>query len=192
MGKLSGRTVLTFVDELDAQLLRAENLIWVVPAPCDPPDGVTVVVDDGQFARTYGIGKASAVLDANLRVEAIIGPGEPIPAPPDHDLAAPILVVPRVLEPEFCAELRAHRDNTTAGTAHRRFAVAINLNDDFDGGELRFPEFGRPTRRTRPGDALVFSCSLLHEVTPVTAGRRFCTLPFLHDEAAERVRRTAE
>ena len=27
----------------------------------------------------------------------------------------------------------AHRDNTTKGTAHRRFAVSVNLNDDFDG-----------------------------------------------------------
>ena len=37
---------------------------------------------------------------------------------------------------------RAHRDNTTKGTAHRRFAVSINLNDDFDGGEVSFPEYG--------------------------------------------------
>ena len=34
---------------------------------------------------------------------------------------------------------RAHRDNTTKGTAHRRFAVSINLNDDFDGGEVELP-----------------------------------------------------
>jgi hypothetical protein len=35
---------------------------------------------------------------------------------------------------------RAHRDNTTAGTAHRRFAVSINLNSEFEGGEVSFPE----------------------------------------------------
>src|SRR5262249_42265116 len=35
---------------------------------------------------------------------------------------------------------RPHRDNTTKGTAHRRFAVTINLNDAFEGGELSFPE----------------------------------------------------
>ncbi len=28
------------------------------------------------------------------------------------------------------------------GTAHRRFAVSINLNDDFEGGEVSFPEYG--------------------------------------------------
>ena len=37
---------------------------------------------------------------------------------------------------------RAHRDNTTKGTAHRRFAVSINLNSEFDGGEVSFPEYG--------------------------------------------------
>ena len=83
---------------------------------------------------------------------------------------------------------RAHRDNDTRGTAHRRFAVSINLNDEYEGGELWFPEFG--PRRYRPpmGCAVVFSCSLLHEVTPVTAGRRYATLPFLYDEQAARIR----
>lgn len=83
---------------------------------------------------------------------------------------------------------RAHRDNTTPGTAHRRFAVTINLNDGFEGGELWFPEFG--PRRYRPpvGGAVVFSCSLLHEATPVTSGLRYATLPFLYDDAAAKVR----
>jgi len=83
---------------------------------------------------------------------------------------------------------RPHRDNTTKGTAHRRFAVSINLNSDFDGGELRFPEFGQKTLRPPPGGAVVFSCSLLHEATAVTRGRRYAFLPFLYDEAAARVR----
>ena len=37
---------------------------------------------------------------------------------------------------------QAHRDNETLGTAHRRFACSINLNaEEFEGGDLRFPEF---------------------------------------------------
>lgn len=83
---------------------------------------------------------------------------------------------------------RAHRDNTTKGTAHRRFAVSINLNASYDGGDLRFPEFGDRTYRPPPGGACVFSCSLLHEATPVTRGERFAFLPFLYDEAAAKVR----
>lgn len=83
---------------------------------------------------------------------------------------------------------QAHRDNTTPGTAHRRFAVSINLNDAFEGGDLRFPEFGRRTYRPPLGGAVVFSCSLLHEATAVTSGRRYATLPFLYDEAGARIR----
>ena len=84
---------------------------------------------------------------------------------------------------------RAHRDNTTKGTAHRRFAVTINLNaDEFEGGELRFPEYDRHSYKAPTGGAVVFSCSLLHEALPVTKGTRYCTLPFLYDEEGAKVR----
>ena len=84
---------------------------------------------------------------------------------------------------------RPHRDNTTKGTAHRRFAVTLNLNaEDYEGGDLRFAEFDRRTYRAPTGGAVVFSCSLLHEATPVTKGTRYAFLPFLYDEAAAKVR----
>lgn len=82
----------------------------------------------------------------------------------------------------------AHRDNTTKGTAHRRFAVSVNLNDDFDGGEVSFPEYGPRSFKAPPGGAVVFSCSLLHKVSRVTRGRRFAFLPFLYDDAAAKLR----
>lgn len=82
-----------------------------------------------------------------------------------------------------------HRDNTTQGTAHRKFAVTINLNtDEYDGGDLRFPEFGNRRYRAPTGGAAVFSCSLLHEALPVTRGERFACLPFLYDEAGAELR----
>lgn len=84
---------------------------------------------------------------------------------------------------------RSHRDNTTKGTAHRKFAVSLNLNTgEYDGGCLRFPEFGRQTYEAPPGGAVVFSCSLLHEATPVTQGRRYAYLPFLYDDEAAKIR----
>lgn len=84
---------------------------------------------------------------------------------------------------------RPHRDNLSLATAHRRFACSINLNaEGFEGGDLRFPEFGPRTYRPPTGGAVVFACNLLHEATPVTRGRRYAFLPFLHDEAAERIR----
>ena len=83
----------------------------------------------------------------------------------------------------------AHRDNTTLGTAHRRFAVTINLNTgEYDGGELCFPEFGPRTYLAPAGGAVVFSCSMLHEARPVLRGQRYACLPFLYDEDAARIR----
>lgn len=84
---------------------------------------------------------------------------------------------------------RPHRDNTTKGTAHRKFACTINLNaDDYEGGDLRFPEFGQRSYRAPTGGAVVFSCSLLHEAQPVTRGKRYAFLPFLYDDDGARIR----
>lgn len=84
---------------------------------------------------------------------------------------------------------RPHRDNRTSGTMHRKFAVSVNLNaEDYEGGDLRFPEFGSRTYRAPSGGAVVFSCSLLHECTSMVRGRRYCFLPFLYDDEGARIR----
>ncbi|MGE4219822.1 MAG: 2OG-Fe(II) oxygenase [Alphaproteobacteria bacterium] len=84
---------------------------------------------------------------------------------------------------------RPHRDNTTKGTIHRAFAVSLNVGpEDYDGCDLRFPEFGWQEYRPPLGGAVVFSCSLLHEVTPIRRGRRLVLLPFLYDDAAAALR----
>lgn len=82
---------------------------------------------------------------------------------------------------------RRHRDNTTPFTAHRQFAISLNLNspEEYDGGQVRFPEFGCQRYQPNAGAALVFSCSLLHEAVPVTRGRRFGLFTFLHDETRD-------
>ena len=79
---------------------------------------------------------------------------------------------------------RAHRDNLSPSTAHRVFALTINLNEVYEGGQLRFPEYGNQVYRPGSGGALVFSCAHLHEVLDVTAGRRFALLSFLYGEPA--------
>ncbi len=84
---------------------------------------------------------------------------------------------------------RAHHDNTTPATEHRRFAMSVNLNTgQYEGGLLRFPEFGGAAYAPPPGGAVVFSCSLLHEALPVTSGRRFGLFTFFCSEADERAR----
>ena len=87
-------------------------------------------------------------------------------------------------EGERGGEPHGHRDDTASIVAHRRFAVTINLNtENYEGGELRFPEFGDQRYRPPTGAAIVFSCSLLHEVMHVVSGRRFALLAFLFGDS---------
>lgn len=80
---------------------------------------------------------------------------------------------------------RLHRDNSTPFTANRKFAMSLNLSTDYSGGELRFPEFGQAMYRPKPGSAILFSCSLLHEALPVIMGQRFALFSFFTDAAGE-------
>ncbi len=89
-----------------------------------------------------------------------------------------------VYEAQTGGYFRRHRDNITPDARHRRFALSINLNEDYQGGGLSFPEFGSQLYRPPAGGAIVFSGSLLHEATDVTAGRRYVVLSFLWGEDA--------
>lgn len=87
----------------------------------------------------------------------------------------------------------AHRDNVVKRHAHRRFALTLNLNtEDYEGGGLLFPEYGPDLYAPATGDAVIFSCSLLHEATSVRKGQRYVLLAFFFDEESsqfnERVR----
>jgi len=76
----------------------------------------------------------------------------------------------------------AHRDNGAPTTADRVFAVSLNLNDGFEGGELVFPEYSGLRVSPELGAAAVFSCSLLHRALPVTRGRRFVLTTFFRQK----------
>ena len=83
-------------------------------------------------------------------------------------------------EGERGGEQMGHRDNVDPTVAHRRFAVTINLNaEEYQGAELRFPEFNNQLYKPPSGTAIVFSCSLLHEVVGMREGSRFALLAFL-------------
>ncbi|MEQ8354481.1 MAG: 2OG-Fe(II) oxygenase [Kiloniellaceae bacterium] len=70
--------------------------------------------------------------------------------------------------------LGPHRDNPTKATRHRRFTFCITLNAGaFQGGGLRFREYSEQAYLVPTGTAIVWSCALLHEVLPITAGKRF-------------------
>lgn len=72
--------------------------------------------------------------------------------------------------------LRPHRDDSVPQIAHRRFTVTVNLNaGEYEGGELRFPEYGDQLYDVERGTAVAWSATLLHEVLPMRSGRRFVT-----------------
>lgn len=81
---------------------------------------------------------------------------------------------------------RQHRDNFDIPMGYRRIASTIQLNDDYEDGGLRFPEYGDNIYRPATGSAIAFSCQTLHEALPVTKGERFILVGFFHgpeDEA---------
>jgi peroxiredoxin/predicted 2-oxoglutarate/Fe(II)-dependent dioxygenase YbiX len=86
-----------------------------------------------------------------------------------------------------------HRDNVARGLSYRRFALSLLLNDasDYEGGGMRYMEYGPDIYYPGAGTALLFSCALLHEVMPVTEGRRYVLISFLYDEASMAATRRA-
>ncbi len=88
---------------------------------------------------------------------------------------------------------RPHRDNDSRITAHRRFAMSLNLNSgEYEGGGVRFSEYGPQIYHAETGGAVVFSCGLLHEALPVTTGRRMGLFTFMYDDKEEQLRRRLE
>lgn len=76
--------------------------------------------------------------------------------------------------------LQPHRDCASQETRHRRFTVTVALNDGYQGGALRFREYGEQTYNLPIGAAAIFSAAVLHEVLPITSGRRFALVTHIY------------
>jgi predicted 2-oxoglutarate/Fe(II)-dependent dioxygenase YbiX len=155
--------------------------------------GMASVDTSGQFAHKVDRGKKH-------RFDYVLGPLDPFV---NRVLAAIVMRCAPEIKRAFQVEIahtdrillaryddsggyfKRHRDNAAPSVAFRQFALTINLNDDYDGGAVMFPEYNDRRYRPRAGAGVVFSCSLLHEALPVTRGRRYCALTFLHDAAAQ-------
>ena len=86
-----------------------------------------------------------------------------------------------------------HRDNLGENVAFREFALSLNLNtEEYEGGQLTFPEYNDHLYRPPTGAGVIFSASLLHEAAAVTRGRRYVLLTFLHGDTAEAARQAYE
>lgn len=151
-------------------------------------DGRTVAVNDGRRKRRADYEIEDQDLVARLRARFVRRVVPEIMKVHQFQVTRMERYIVACYDSSNGGHFTAHRDNTTRGTAHRRFACSINLNAEFEGGEVSFPEYGNRGYKPPVGGAAVFSCSLLHAVSPVTAGRRFAFLPFLYDEAAARIR----
>lgn len=149
----------------------------------DAGDRTVAVMDDLKKRRDIWIGEGDLQDRLRARLETALFPMV------ERALGFAVTRIERYLVSCYDAAdggvFRPHRDNTTQGTAHRRFACSLNLNDSFEGGDLRFPEFGPTTYRAPVGGAVVFACGMMHEALPVTAGRRYAFLPFFYDEAGQ-------
>lgn len=86
-------------------------------------------------------------------------------------------------------KFHAHRDSVYP-YGHRRFAMSLILNDDYEGGGIIFPEYNRVAYKPEPCSAVIFPTPLYHQVLEVTGGTRYVIISFLlGDESAEYKRR---
>ena len=151
-------------------------------------DGRTVLVTDPAHKRRHDVTLSDPDIIASVQARVLRRIVPEVRKVHQFDATRMERYLVACYKSEDLGHFAPHRDNTTRGTAHRRFAVSVNLNSDFDGGEISFPEYGPRSFKPPKGGAVVFSCSLLHTVAPVTRGRRFAFLPFLYDDAAARIR----
>jgi len=82
-------------------------------------------------------------------------------------------------------KFHAHRDSVYP-YGHRRFAMSLILNDDYEGGGIIFPEYNNVPYKPEPCSAVIFPTSLYHQVLEITGGKRYVIISFLFgDEEAK-------
>ena len=183
----SGAPVLVLPDLIDRQMCR--DLIGLWQTQGHEEGTVGSVVTDAEVDRVYHSMKKRLdhkIMDAGLNRTLQQTIGRRIAPELAKAFGAEDFRFDRFLVVCYDASrgdyFRPHRDNLAPSTADRRFAMTLNLNtEDYEGGELVFPEYGPHRYRPESGGAVLFSCSLIHEALPVTKGRRFALLTFLRD-----------
>lgn len=81
-----------------------------------------------------------------------------------------------------------HRD-TPHPYNHRKFAMSLLLNDDYEGGELYFPEYNIKLKPPKNA-AVIFPGILSHGVLDVTKGNRMSLITFFTTKEVESYRIT--
>ena len=82
-------------------------------------------------------------------------------------------------------KFHAHRDSIYP-FGHRRLAMSLILNDDYEGGGIIFPEYNNKAYKPQACSAVIFPTPLYHQVLEVTGGRRYVIIAFFFgDEEAD-------
>ena len=77
---------------------------------------------------------------------------------------------------EMSGRFHPHRD-TPAPHQHRKYALSLLLNDDYEGGEFYLPEYGLKLK-PKSNTALIFPGISTHQILPVTKGSRMTIISF--------------
>ena len=75
-----------------------------------------------------------------------------------------------------------HRD-TIFPHLHRRYAITLVLNDNYEGGGIVFPEYNSRVLSVPKYGAVVFPGSLFHQVNEIGSGNRYVIISFFFGEA---------
>ena len=84
-----------------------------------------------------------------------------------------------------------HRDTITPHL-HRRYAMTLLLNDDYEGGGICFPEYNDAVVQAPKYAAVIFPGSLYHQVNRIGKGQRFVVVSFFFTEAEASLKSGAE
>lgn len=77
---------------------------------------------------------------------------------------------------EVSGRFHAHRD-TPSPYQHRKYALSLFLNEDYEGGEFVLPEYGIKIK-PKANTAFIFPGISTHQVLPVTKGSRMTIITF--------------
>ena len=78
----------------------------------------------------------------------------------------------------------SHRD-TPLPHQHRKYAMSLLLNDDYEGGELYLPEYNIKIK-PKANTAIIFPGISAHQVLKVTKGSRMAVITFFSSDLKER------
>ena len=84
-----------------------------------------------------------------------------------------------------------HRD-TIDPYRHRRYAMTLALNDDYEGGGICFPEYSPTVLPLEKYSAVIFPGSLFHEVQPIDRGKRYVVISFFFGDGEAALKPDAE